>query len=180
MHINSLNNLKLGPKTWSTIRRKHHSLAMKKRLLSPQYRFKIGKTVHTNHNKRYHQEYQKLIEQMLPSNEFIAWFVGFWEGEGGIDIETNSIILTITQKDITPLISIQKELGFGKLWSPDSSQCNTLAISRLAQIKFLLPYLFKYMRSEKRIKQVTEAVQEVNKKQHTLAIKYQLESEFQL
>ena len=49
---------------------------------------------------------------------FIAWFVGFTEGDGSfeVDYQTNRVSFTITQKDPKVLYFIKKKIGFGKVY----------------------------------------------------------------
>ena len=64
----------------------------------------------------FYTTYTKMYPQNAPLTEnFLIWFIGFVEGDGGFFIHSarNQMVFSITQKDKTVLDEIQNRFGFG-------------------------------------------------------------------
>jgi hypothetical protein len=55
------------------------------------------------------------INHILKDKQWLYWFIGFVEGDGGIYVYNNRAKFVITQKELDVLLEIQQKLGFGKI-----------------------------------------------------------------
>jgi len=69
----------------------------------------------------FYEKYKTYLpNNLLPSNNFLCWFVGFTEGEGSFIINNRGdlcFVITQSTSDIKVLYFIQETLGFGKVIS---------------------------------------------------------------
>lgn len=73
---------------------------------------------HFNYDAFYKEYEKQYPNNKKPSKDFLDWFIGFWEGDGSINIPTfNNLSFVITQdiKDLHILKYIKDILGFGSV-----------------------------------------------------------------
>ena len=86
------------------------------------------------------------------------WMAGFWEGEGYIgtriikSYDTKDFRMCVSQNDTKPLLYMQDVLQTGKIYK--NNDCNVYKINKLSiSILFILK-IEKYIKSDKRKKQI--------------------------
>ena len=72
---------------------------------------------------------------------WLFWFIGFSEGDGGIHVYNNSFIFGLTQREEGILLEIKSVLGFGKVYFDSSSNAYRYRVTRKNDI-FKLAVLF--------------------------------------
>ena len=82
--------------------------------------------------------------------EFLAWFAGFWEGEGWMVTKAYRYQIAIAQNNPEPLFLIRDKLG-GRVWLPKNKGyplwCTTSRTQALEIARKVLPFL-KFRRKE--------------------------------
>lgn len=68
----------------------------------------------------FYRRYDKYFgdTQILPSSEFLSWFIGFIEGDGSIYVVKGRVFLSISQniRNLSLLYEIKKVLGMGEVY----------------------------------------------------------------
>jgi len=92
---------------------------------------------------------QSEFEAALHDAEFMAWFSGFWEGEGTFSVQYSKRIfrLRITQKEPAPLIEIMERLGGSIYRRPDGN--NEWSLSRPDLIRSVIASMLPHLRSRR-------------------------------
>lgn len=77
------------------------------------------------------------IEKYSP--EFLAWFLGFSEGDGGLIVSDNRLFFTITQKDAACLNRLRTQLGFGTICNDkEHAEIKRFTVTHRDHIKILI------------------------------------------
>lgn len=156
-------------KKLSDIHKKNISLALKGKStgkMTQSHKKVWLKSIKKSLNKRHLQTYKEFKEKWKKISKIEwAWLAGFWEGEGHIAHRKlkfgKDYRMSITQKDILILLYIQKLLETGNIYSQNKEQkffCYSYRISKLAVSRLFMEKIFFLLKSERRKKQVSEAL----------------------
>jgi len=61
--------------------------------------------------------------------DWLTWFIGFTEGDGGLHTYNRSCLFGLTQKDEDILLEIQSTLGFGRVYFDSSSNAHRFRVT---------------------------------------------------
>jgi len=139
----------------SRLRYKIYFCSLKCSYKSFNNRKHIGKL---NKIKQEYRYYKKFLNKI--KSEYLIWFAGFWEGEGNIKIFNKmSSILSVSQKDDTPLKFILKILKIGRIKKYNS--CNVFSIGKTGYIWALVESIKSYLHSHKRILEINNLLKKL-------------------
>lgn len=116
-------------------------------------------------------ETQRLLNNC--NDDFLNWFIGFWEGEGSIQKFYKSTYinkqgqhkryvgyeLTVAQKEQSVLYLIKEEFGFGEVYRTGRTNiCSIWSIQDAGKVLALSELILPKLRSKRRQTQVREVV----------------------
>jgi hypothetical protein len=95
--------------------------------------------------------------------EWLTWFIGFSEGDGGFHVYNGSFTFGITQSEESILQEIKSVLGFGKVYFDSSANCYRYRVTNKAEI-YILAVLFNgRLATKNKIEQLRKWIECLNK-----------------
>ena len=99
---------------------------------------------------------------------WLAWFIGFTEGDGGLHVYNNQCLFAITQSEETVLQEIKTVLGFGKVYFDPSVNSYRYRVFDKSNILILATLFNGRFASKNKIEQLGNWLKVLNKKSEVL------------
>nr|QCW06894.1 hypothetical protein [Drechslerella brochopaga] len=104
--------------------------------------------------------------------KWLAWFIGFTEGDGGLHVYNNKCLFAITQSEESVLLEIKSVLGFGKVYFDSSVNSFRYRVYDQSYILILANLFNGKFASKNKIEQLGNWIKVLNKKSEVLVHNY--------
>ncbi len=95
---------------------------------------------------------------------WLAWFIGFTLGDGGLHMNKNSFLFGITQSEESILQEINAVLGFGRVYFDSSANSFRYRVTHHSEILKLAILFNGKLVTENKIEQLGKWIQSLNKR----------------
>lgn len=100
--------------------------------------------------------------------KWLAWFIGFSEGDGGLHVYNNQCLFAITQSEESVLQEIKSVLGFGKVYFDSSVNSYRYRVHGKSNILILATLFNGRFASKNKIEQLGNWLKVLNKKSEVI------------
>lgn len=100
--------------------------------------------------------------------KWLAWFIGFSEGDGGLHVSRGHCTFGITQNEESVLQEIKSVLGFGRVYFDHSANCFRYRVSTAAEVLKLALLFNGNLATKNKIEQLEKWIEALNKKDANL------------
>lgn len=100
--------------------------------------------------------------------KWLAWFIGFTEGDGGLHVYNGYCLLGITQSEESVLQEIKSVLGFGRVYFDESVNSYRYRVSGKSNILILATLFNGKFASKNKIEQLARWIEALNRESEVI------------